>query len=326
MPRIAYLRSCLRRVRAKYAILGMVSDTALAVALAVSSAEASGRPVTFPSLDGTLLAADFYEAHPGRRRPWCSCTCSRATKSDWGSLAERSGGGHHGAGDRPARARRVVWFRAEPVAAMVQDVTAAVRWLSTRPACGPASIGVVGASLGASLALLAAADPRGPRVGLLSPSLDYRGVRIDAGLMKRMARAPMLLAASAEDPLALRTVRDFAVDTSGAARTGRLRRRGARHRPAGPRPRPGPDAGGLATPLVAILRVPHESRFNRLRRCRHPVWRDRRLGARQRSRLPARRAWRLPLRRRRQPRPRPRRRPNRRAARRGAGAGAAGVG
>ena len=49
-------------MRTKYAILGMVSDTVLTVMLVASAAEASGRAVTFPSLDGTSLAGEFYEA------------------------------------------------------------------------------------------------------------------------------------------------------------------------------------------------------------------------------------------------------------------------
>jgi type IV secretory pathway VirD2 relaxase len=52
-------------------------------------------------------------------------------------------------------------------------------------------------------------------VALLSPSLDYRGLRTDVNLVKRLGGRSLWLAASAEDPLALRTLRDFAADTSG---------------------------------------------------------------------------------------------------------------
>ena len=62
---------------------------------------------------------------------------------------------------------------------MTQDVRAAVQWLSTRPSVRPDAIGVVGASLGANLALLAAVDqPLVRVVAAVSPSLDYRGVRV----------------------------------------------------------------------------------------------------------------------------------------------------
>ena len=70
---------------------------------------------------------------------------------------------------------------------MMQDVRAAARWLATRPNVRPDAIGIVGASLGASLALLAAIDlPQVRAIALLSPSLDYRGLRTDVGLIKRL--------------------------------------------------------------------------------------------------------------------------------------------
>ena len=102
---------------------------------------------------------------------------------------------------------------------MIQDVRAAAQWLATRPNVRPDAIGVVGASLGASLALLAAVDlPQVRAIGLLSPSLDYRGLRTDTALVKRLGSRALWLAASSEDPLALRTLRDMAADTSGPAR------------------------------------------------------------------------------------------------------------
>jgi pimeloyl-ACP methyl ester carboxylesterase len=77
-------------------------------------------------------------------------------------------------------------------------------------------VAIVGASLGASLAVLAAADiPSVRGVVLVSPAADYRGVRLDGAVRKYGARA-MLLIASSEDPYALRTVRGLVSDaTSG---------------------------------------------------------------------------------------------------------------
>jgi pimeloyl-ACP methyl ester carboxylesterase len=68
----------------------------------------------------------------------------------------------------------------------------------------------VGASLGASLALIAAADVPGVRgVALISPSADYRGVRLD-GAARKYGSRPLLLVASSADPYAMRTVRALA--------------------------------------------------------------------------------------------------------------------
>ena len=216
MPRIAYLWGCLRRVRAKYAILGMVSDTVIAVAILASTAEASGRGVTFPSLDGTSLAGEFYEASNRPAPAVVLVHMLTRTKADWNGVADRlqDAGitaltfdlrGHGGSSGSP-----------QVLAEMVQDVRAAVQWLAARQGIRPGSIGLVGASLGASLSLLATVDlPAVRAIGLLSPSLDYRGLRTDVNLVKRVGGRAIWLAASAEDPLALRTLRDFAAENSG---------------------------------------------------------------------------------------------------------------
>jgi pimeloyl-ACP methyl ester carboxylesterase len=66
---------------------------------------------------------------------------------------------------------------------------------------------VVGASLGASLAVLAAAESQTVRgVALLSPATEYRGVRLEPGL-RGYGERPMLVVASSEDPYALRSAR-----------------------------------------------------------------------------------------------------------------------
>ena len=94
---------------------------------------------------------------------------------------------------------------------MIDDVRAAIAWIDGRPNVTPGGIAIAGASLGANLAALAAAESSQVRaVALLSPSLDYRGVRIDAGVGKRIGARPMWLAASTEDPYALRTLKELA--------------------------------------------------------------------------------------------------------------------
>jgi alpha-beta hydrolase superfamily lysophospholipase len=92
-------------------------------------------------------------------------------------------------------------------AAMVQDVRAARRFLASRSEVTPSRIGIAGASIGASLAALAAVDdPSIVSLALLSPTLDYRGLRIDQATRK--FPRPLLLVASDDDGYAARTVRD----------------------------------------------------------------------------------------------------------------------
>ena len=172
--------------------------------------------MTFPSLDGTSLAGEFYESSIEPAPGVVLVHMLSRNKSDWHGLPDRirdagitalaidlrgHGGSSGSAGD---------------LEAMIQDVRAAAQWLATRPNVRPDAIGVVGASLGASLALLAAVDlPQVRVIGLLSPSLDYRGLRTDTALVKRLGSRSLWLAASSEDPLALRTLRDMAAETSG---------------------------------------------------------------------------------------------------------------
>jgi len=197
----------------------MASSVALVAFLAVATAtaaEASGRAVTFPSLDGTTLAGEFFEASSRPAPGVVLVHMLSRTKSDWSSVADRLQEAGITALTIDLRGHGGSSGSAQALSAMVQDVRAAVQWLAGRQGIRPGSIGLVGASLGASLSLLATVElPAVRAIGLLSPSLDYRGLRTDAGLVKRVGGRSMWFAASAEDPLALRTLRDFAADNTG---------------------------------------------------------------------------------------------------------------
>jgi alpha-beta hydrolase superfamily lysophospholipase len=138
------------------------------------------------------------------------------SKSDWGALPDRIRDAGMTALAIDLRGHGQSSGSAQGLSDMVQDVRAAVQWLATRPNVRGDAIAVVGASLGASLALLAAPDlPQVRAIGAISPSSDYRGLRTDVALVKRIGRRAIWLAASAEDPLALRTLRDMAAEPSG---------------------------------------------------------------------------------------------------------------
>ena len=64
------------------------------------------------------------------------------------------------------------------------------------------------------MALAAGDDATIRSVALLSPSMDYRGVRIDAA-MRKYGKRPALLVASREDPYAWRSVRELSKDATG---------------------------------------------------------------------------------------------------------------
>lgn len=95
------------------------------------------------------------------------------------------------------------------------EVRGAVAYLVTTGEARPGGVGIMGAALGASLAAVAAAGS--PQVGslvLVSPVLDYRGLRIENAMRQYGAR-PAYLMASRQDPYAARSARDLAKNPPG---------------------------------------------------------------------------------------------------------------
>jgi len=193
-------------------IRGAVLILALSfVAAQPRAVAAASVAVALRASDGVALTATLYEADSAAPAVVLVHMYTRS-KDDWRTFAERlqSQGltalavdlrGHGGSGGAPT-----------PAVAMALDVRAAIDFLAARP--GVRGIGVAGASLGASLALLAAAEVSMVRgVALLSPASDYRGVRLDAASRKYGGR-PLLLIASSADPYALRTLRDLIPEAS----------------------------------------------------------------------------------------------------------------
>lgn len=178
---------------------------------------AAGVAVPLRTADGVALTATVYDAAVPTAAVVLVHTYTRS-KDDWRTFAERLQAVDVTALAVDLRGHGGSAGTATPTAAMAQDVEAAVTFLSARVA--GRSVGIVGASLGASLAVMAAADmPVVRGVALVSPSADYRGVRFDAAV-KRYGARPMFLVASSEDPYALRTVRSLVSD----ATTGREQR------------------------------------------------------------------------------------------------------
>ena len=179
------------------------------------AALAQGRTVMFPAADGVPIAAAVYEA---QARPAAAVVLVHMlgrSKDDWGAVAEmlqRDGitalaidlRGHGGSGGS-----------ADSLPAMLQDVRAAVTWLSLRPDVRPGAIGLAGASLGANLSLIVASEMDAVRAAaVLSPSTDYRGISL-SGVIRRYGARPLLLVAGTDDPLALRTLKELSTDAKG---------------------------------------------------------------------------------------------------------------
>jgi len=187
----------------------------------VSPAAAGTQRVTIRTDDGASLAATWYE--PGtrvapavilihmlhrNRHDW-DAVATRLASEGIGALAIDLRGHGESSGGVP---------EGEPpdYSELVRDVAAARRYLATRSDFQPTRIGIGGASIGANLAVLdAASDPSIVSLALLSPSLDYRGLRIEAAL-KKYGSKPALLVASDDDPYALRSAKDLQKAGGGA--------------------------------------------------------------------------------------------------------------
>lgn len=184
--------------------------------VAPAPAEASGRAVTLPSTGGVTLAAELCE--PSARPAPAVVLVHMLTrnKSEWGSLCDRLQDAGLAALAIDLRGHGNSTGSPAALPDMVQDVRAAVTWLAGRPGVRGGSIALAGASLGATLAVLATVDlPQVRALALLSPSVDYRGLRAEPSLLARLPGRPIWMAASTGDPLALRTLRDYAAEPSG---------------------------------------------------------------------------------------------------------------
>lgn len=184
---------------------------ALALLLvAAGPVQATSRAVQFRASDGVTIAAAVYDAPATPAPAVVLVHMLTRNKDDWRPFAERVQAAGFTALAFDLRGHGQSEGPSAPLAPMALDVQAALAWLVARPEVRAGAIAVVGASLGASLALLAAADAPAVRgVALLSPAADYRGVRLEAAARQFGAR-PMLLIASREDPYALRTVHALA--------------------------------------------------------------------------------------------------------------------
>ena len=183
--------------------------------IAGSSAHAAGRVVTFRADDGRTLSGLLMEADQRPAPAVVLVPMLGRPKDDWQAVAQRLADANITALaiDLPGTTAPE---DPKELARWSEDIRAAVAYLVSRPADVRAgSIGVAGASLGGSLAVLEAAGDLAVRaIALISPSLDYRGVRIEAALRAYGTR-PALFVVSARDPYAARSTRELAQEALG---------------------------------------------------------------------------------------------------------------
>ena len=174
---------------------------------------AQGRPVSFRAEDGHMVSAVLTEASQRPAPAVVLVGMIGRPRDDWYSTAALLAAGNITSLAIDLRAQQMPEDGSG--ASWHTDVAAAVSFLIASPDVRPWAIGVAGASLGASLAAIAASvDPRIRSLALISPSLDYRGIRIETPL-RQYAERPALLVASLRDPYSARSARELAADAPG---------------------------------------------------------------------------------------------------------------
>jgi dienelactone hydrolase len=183
---------------------------------------ASSRAVTLRTEDGVSIAGTLYEASTRPAPAVILLHMLTRSREDWQAFADRLADagitalaidfrGHGQSSRGPAGPD------GEPdLARMTLDVQAARAFLASHPDLVKVShIGIAGASIGANIAVLEAAnDPAIRSLALLSPGLNYRALRAEPSMQKYSPR-PVLFVAATNDPYATRSVKQLSMLGTG---------------------------------------------------------------------------------------------------------------
>jgi dienelactone hydrolase len=191
----------------------------LFVIVAANAMAAAPQEISVRTDDGVVIAGALYL--PGRPGPGVVLLHALSrTHEDWSAVAPRLADagfvvlaidlrGHGASGPLPDGTTL------DDLTPMLADVRAARAFLASRREVVPGRIGIAGASIGANLAVLAAAaDPTVRSLALLSPGIDYRSLRPEAAI-KKYGDRPALIIASQEDNYATSSARQLAVAGPG---------------------------------------------------------------------------------------------------------------
>jgi dienelactone hydrolase len=196
------------------ALRGAAVSCLLLTVLCTPDAEAGTQRVIIRTDDGVSLAGTWYEPNARSAPAVILVHMLHKSRRDWDSVAARLASEGIGALAIDLRGHgestgTLQEGETPDYSSLVRDLTAARRYLTSRPDVLQSRVGIAGASIGANLAVLAAsADGSIASLALLSPSLDYRGLRIEAA-MKKYGNRPALIVASDDDPYAMRSSKDL---------------------------------------------------------------------------------------------------------------------
>jgi dienelactone hydrolase len=170
------------------------------LSLSIAADAAAQRRVTFRAEDGAILTGAYYEPSQRPAPGIVLLHMLMRSHADWHAAASELS-------DAGFAVVALDYRDGGELGAYALDVRAAKAFLRERPEVNPRRIGIAGASIGANLAVLDAANDAGVlSIALLSPGIDYKGLRTEAA-MKKLGARPALLVGSTKDPYAARTIR-----------------------------------------------------------------------------------------------------------------------
>lgn len=174
--------------------------------------------IRFLTDDGVTIVGEYFAGLPGRTTVLL-LHMMPATKESWRPLAAKcSARGFstlaidfrgHGESVSGPEGRMLDFrdFSPEEHCAGIRDVEAAAQWLHDAHGVAMGRITVIGASIGANLALQFAAEHHAiPAAVALSPGLDYRGVTTEDKVLAFAPAQKLMLAAAADDDYSFETI------------------------------------------------------------------------------------------------------------------------
>jgi pimeloyl-ACP methyl ester carboxylesterase len=198
---------------------------AAAAAAAAKTESVTAADVQIPTSDGLSLAGSYW-GQPAKSHAVLLLHMYHSDRTAWSELAAHLAASgvsvlaidFRGHGGSSKQGNRVITPEDIPdrdSKGFVTDATAGMAWLSEQPGVDAAHVGIVGASIGANAALLEGAlDKRVRTVVLLSPGLDFHGLKTERA-MEQYGTRPVFMLASEDDKYSADAVRRLATLARG---------------------------------------------------------------------------------------------------------------